>query len=144
MRGAGVSKQADKTGAVLVLKGPRFRVTTNAVRMRFKRVPIGAVENARIETHKAHWPDPNPVVCWIALICIYCAFLGLISMLWGLVLLMCGSLELRLAPTAFAVADFQGKPIRLLKCANEGEAKLVVLAIREAQRIAQGGEILDG
>ncbi|MEL8055151.1 MAG: hypothetical protein AAGK66_03275 [Pseudomonadota bacterium] len=113
--------------------------------MRFRRVPIGAVENARIETYKAHWPEPNKAVAFIGVICIIPMFAGISApVFFGLVLLALGSLEMRLAPTPFAVADILGKPTRLLKCANEGEARLVVLAVREAQRIAQGGEVAGG
>lgn len=143
MCGAGVTLQTDKKGAVLVLRGPRFRVTSAHVQIRQWRVPIGVVKGARVETHKAHWPAPNKAVVIIGLFCVFPIFLGVNApALIGLALMALGSLELRLAPTPFAVADIRGKPTRLLKCANNGEAKLVVLAICEAKRIAAGGEIV--
>lgn len=143
MRGAGVTLQTDKNDAVLVLRGPRFRVTSASMQLRQWRIPIGAVANPRVETHKAHWPAPNKAVAIIGFFCVFPFFLGVNApVLIGLALIALGSLELRLAPTPFAVADIRGTPTRLLKCANEGEAKLVVLAIREAKRIAEGGEVV--
>ncbi|MEO1642427.1 MAG: hypothetical protein AAFR74_03760, partial [Pseudomonadota bacterium] len=137
----------DRKGAVLVLKGPRFRVTSKAIRMRFRQVSIGAVENARIETHKAHWPEPNFLVALSGFVALFFGVFGIgtvFSIYFGYIALGLGSLNLRQSPRPFAVADIGGKPTLLLKCANEGEAKLVVMAIREAQRIAQGGEVVDG
>lgn len=140
MCGAGVTLQTDKKGAVLVLRGPRFRVTSQALHMRFKRIPIEQVVNARLEIHKAHWPAPNWFAALAGGMVIFLGIFGMaetVAVAVALLSLALGSLELRLAPTPFAVADIQGKSKRLLKCANEGEAKLAILAIREAQRIAK-------
>lgn len=137
MCGAGIDSQPTYKNAVLILKGPRLRVTTKALHFRFRRIAISRLEDARIETHFAHWPAPNKAVAVFGVLSMTTLIGGLaLPGMIGLVLLIVGSLELRWAPTPFAVADLDGKPLRILKCANEGEAKLTVLAIREAKRLA--------